>query len=497
MKSLMRLLTFAGKEITELRRQPSLILSLMLGPFLILALFGAGFRGNQPQLRVAIVLPAERLNDPGTQRLVEGIKSAFEVVTVTADAAQANRMLAQHQVDMVEIVPADIEQRVLRGEQSAIEFRYDEVDPIAEQWIRYLGYIEVNELNRTILAQSVVKLQESAKQAQPQVTEYRKALDQAAANADSSAQIKQLSPQLADVLLLLAASPLLLSQASADGKSGAQLQQEILGLQNDVRALGEAANNGTLANEKARINRARQELAVAEQTLNTLSKLPPEAVVTPLQQAYVNLRGQTYSMVTFYAPGVIALILQHIAITLAALSLVRERLRGAVELFMVAPVSRAQIIAGKYIGYLLLLGIVALVLIGGLYLPQLPFHLPMPPNLIAFALFVLVFLIAALGLGFVISGMAATDSQAVQFSMLVLFLSIFFSGFFLPLRNFWPPVALVGYLLPLTYSISGFQAALLRGEMPSLVDWVGPAIIAVVCILLTAILWSRHYRRLA
>jgi ABC-type polysaccharide/polyol phosphate export permease len=58
-------------------------------------------------------------------------------------------------------------------------------------------------------------------------------------------------------------------------------------------------------------------------------------------------------------------------------------------------------------------------------------------------------------------------------------------------------VALVGYLLPLTYSINGFQAALQRGEMPAPVDWAGPAIIAVVCILLAGMLWSRHYRRLA
>src|SRR5439155_27094735 len=162
-------------------------------------------------------------------------------------------------------------------------------------------------------------------------------------------------------LLLLAASPQLLVQVSADGKSGEQLRQDILNLQSDVRALDEAAKNGTLTDQTARIDKARQELALVDQTLSKLIQLPPSAIITPLQQSYMNLRGQTYSLVAFYAPGVIALILQHIAITLAALSLVREKLRGAVELFMVAPVSRAQIIAGKYLGYLLLLGVIALV----------------------------------------------------------------------------------------------------------------------------------------
>ena len=497
MKSLIRLLAFAGKEITELRRQPSLILSLMLGPFLILALFGAGYQGNQPQLRAAIVVPPERIDDPNTQQLIESIKSVLQVVQITSDAAAANQLLKQHAVDLVETVPAGIEQSVLRGEQSAIEFRYDEVDPIAEQWIRYLGYVQVNELNRSILAQSLAQIQDSARKAQPQVTEYRKALDQGATSANTATEIKRLSPGLADMLLLLAASPLLLSQASADGKSGEQLRQEILSLQSDVHALDEAARNGTLTDQTARIDKARQELALVDQTLTKLIQLPPSAIITPLQQSYVNLRGQTYSLVAFYAPGVIALILQHIAITLAALSLVREKLRGAVELFMVAPVSRAQIIAGKYLGYLLLLGVIALVLIGALYVPQRPFHLPLPANVGLFAAFVFLFLVASLGLGFVISGLAATDSQAVQYSMLLLFLSIFFSGFFLSLRNFWEPVRAIGYLLPLTYAIGGFQAAMLRGEMPELIHWAGPAIIALVCIILTAMLWSRHYRRLA
>ena len=129
--------------------------------------------------------------------------------------------------------------------------------------------------------------------------------------------------------------------------------------------------------------------------------------------------------------------------------------------------------------------------------PQLPFHLPLPANVGLFTAFVFLFLVASLGLGFVISGLAATDSQAVQYSMLLLFLSIFFSGFFLSLRNFWEPVRAIGYLLPLTYAIGGFQAAMLRGEMPEFIHWAGPAIIALVCVILTAMLWSRHYRRLA
>ena len=55
--------------------------------------------------------------------------------------------------------------------------------------------------------------------------------------------------------------------------------------------------------------------------------------------------------------------------------------------------------------------------------------------------------------------------------MLVLLLSIFFSGFFLPLENFRVPIHSLGYALPLTHGIAGFQAIMLRGigaELPDL-----------------------------
>ena len=57
-KPFIRLLSFFSKEVNELRRQPKLILSLLLGPFLILLLFGVGYQGERPKLRTALVVLA-------------------------------------------------------------------------------------------------------------------------------------------------------------------------------------------------------------------------------------------------------------------------------------------------------------------------------------------------------------------------------------------------------------------------------------------------------
>jgi ABC-2 type transport system permease protein len=61
----------------------------------------------------------------------------------------------------------------------------------------------------------------------------------------------------------------------------------------------------------------------------------------------------------FYAPSVLALILQHISVTLGALSIVREQARGTLEMFRITPTSIFSIILGKYLGYILFLGIMA------------------------------------------------------------------------------------------------------------------------------------------
>jgi ABC-2 type transport system permease protein len=107
------------------------------------------------------------------------------------------------------------------------------------------------------------------------------------------------------------------------------------------------------------------------------------------------------------------------------------------------------------------------------------------------------FTLAALGIGFLISAWSSSDSQAVQLSMLVLLMSMFFSGFFLPLENFWAPVQAVGYALPLTHAISGFQNIMLRGTAPSDFSWLLLGVIAGATFIATALLAQWRFRRLA
>ncbi len=180
------------------------------------------------------------------------------------------------------------------------------------------------------------------------------------------------------------------------------------------------------------------------------------------------------------------------AVTLAALSLVRENLLGSVEMFRVAPVGTMQILIGKYLAYTLFASVIAAVLTAGLYYGL---GVPLVGSVMWYAISVLLLIWASLGLGFLISAFSKSESQAVQFSMIALLGSVFFSGFFLPLQNFIPQVRAVAYILPVTHGVQALQDVMLRGRVPSDLTVGGLSTIALVCFLLAWSLWRRNLKR--
>ena len=132
LKSVVRLLGFFSKEISEIVHQPRLILSLMLGPFLILLLFGVGYRGGFPVFRVALVIPANSLDQASGEQLKKAIAANFTLVSADADEASALAKLNRGEVDLVEVFPSDVLQRAAQGQQSTVQFRYAEINPLNE-----------------------------------------------------------------------------------------------------------------------------------------------------------------------------------------------------------------------------------------------------------------------------------------------------------------------------------------------------------------------------
>jgi ABC-2 type transport system permease protein len=75
---------------------------------------------------------------------------------------------------------------------------------------------------------------------------------------------------------------------------------------------------------------------------------------------------------------------------------------------------------------------------------------------------------ASVGPGLVISLLARSDGQAVQYSMILLLASVFFTGFLIKLEALWWPVRSHAWFMAATYELKLDQDVMLRGFVPSL-----------------------------
>jgi ABC-2 type transport system permease protein len=216
--------------------------------------------------------------------------------------------------------------------------------------------------------------------------------------------------------------------------------------------------------------------------------IPPGVIAAPTQAQPRNIAPTQPNLTSYFGPAVLALILQHLAVTLAALSLIRERRTGVLDVLRVSPVSAFEIVVGKVVAFGILgAGLAALMLLLLVNLLHVPF-LGDPVLLVAS---ITLLLLASLGVGILISAVSDTDRQAVQLALLLLLASVFFSGLLLDLQQFVPAVRAVGDLLPVTHGIRLLQDLMLRGSTLEMWRFGALALIAAVSLTSTWLVLRR------
>jgi ABC-2 type transport system permease protein len=220
--------------------------------------------------------------------------------------------------------------------------------------------------------------------------------------------------------------------------------------------------------------------------------IPPAVIAAPTRAQVVNEAPSEPGVIAYFGPAVLALILQHMAVTLVALSLVRERTSGVIELFRISPVSPAEVLGGKVLAFALVGGAIAALtmalLVGGFGVPALGDEVMLVATLG-------LLLLASLGLGLVIATVSDSERQAVQLSLLVLLASVFFSGFVLSIEEFTPAVRAIAYMLPVTHGIQLLQDAMLRGGTRDVWQFAALAVIALVTLTASWLLLRRSMTR--
>ena len=155
--ALVRILAIVGKELVEMLRRPGAVLSLVLGPFLIMAVFGLGFGGvRRPLDTIVVATPQSGLpTDP--QRYQELAGGGFRIVGVSADKADAEARLAAREVDVVILAPDDVETQFRAGKPSTIQVEVNLVDPVEASYANIIASGLAAAVNREILTQAAAQ----------------------------------------------------------------------------------------------------------------------------------------------------------------------------------------------------------------------------------------------------------------------------------------------------------------------------------------------------
>jgi ABC-2 type transport system permease protein len=268
-------------------------------------------------------------------------------------------------------------------------------------------------------------------------------------------------------------------------------QQSEINVKIDIADPVQAAYAGLMADTFANsvnqeiIRRAAEEgqQNAVQQGIPNATQIPPEVIAQPTKANVINITPTIPTVVGYFGPAVLALILQHMAVTLIALSVVRDRISGAIELFRVSPVSAWEVVVGKILGFGVLCAAIAIV---SLVLLVAGLNVPMLGSFGVLAAIIALLVGASLGLGLLISIVSDSERQAVQLSLLVLLASVFFSGFAVPISEFTDAVRVAAYAIPVTNGITLMQDVMLRGEVRD--PWQA-GILAVTALVLLLACW--------
>jgi ABC-2 type transport system permease protein len=162
----------------------------------------------------------------------------------------------------------------------------------------------------------------------------------------------------------------------------------------------------------------------------------------------------------FFIPGVIATLTLVQVVNLTSFAVVREREMGTLEQIMVSPIKPVEFILGKTLPFFLIgFADVALVTAVGV----LWFQVPFVGNPLIMLLGTSLFLLAALGLGLLLSTFSRTQQQAFALNFFLVNPLFILSGFAFPIAAMPRVLQWLTLVNPLRYFLVVIRAVFLKG----------------------------------
>ncbi|ARE41732.1 ABC-type multidrug transport system, permease component [Rhodovulum sp. P5] len=159
-------------------------------------------------------------------------------------------------------------------------------------------------------------------------------------------------------------------------------------------------------------------------------------------------------------PGLLGVILQLTMVMMTSMALTRETERGTMENLLSMPATPLEIMLGKIVPYLAV-GAVQVVVV--LVASKAVFGIPFVGSLPLILAGVLVFVLALVILGYLISTVARTQMQAMQLTFFFFLPSLMLSGFMFPFRGMPGWAQTLGEIFPLTHFLRLIRSVMLKG----------------------------------
>lgn len=162
-----------------------------------------------------------------------------------------------------------------------------------------------------------------------------------------------------------------------------------------------------------------------------------------------------------YVPGVMALVLMLVCVMMTAVSIVREKETGTLEVLLVSPFRPVLVIVAKAVPYLIL----SLVNVGTiLVLSTTVLHVPVQGNVLLLLAESILFITTCLSLGIFISVQTSSQQVAMLISLMGMLLpTILFSGFMFPIENMPVPLQVIANAVPAKWYYIIVKAIMIKG----------------------------------
>lgn len=222
-----------------------------------------------------------------------------------------------------------------------------------------------------------------------------------------------------------------------------------------------------------------------------LPQLNLEAKAPEIKESY-QYGDENTSLLTSMIPVLIGFVVFFFVFLISGMALLKERTSGTLERLLATPVKRSEIVYGYMLSYgLIAILQTAVVVLAAIWL----LDVEVVGNLFHVIIVNVVLALVALAFGILLSTLAKSEFQMMQFIPLVIMPQLFFSGI-IPLSSMGDWAQTVGKFLPLTYSGDAMSQIILYGRgIGNVLPNIGVLLIFLVILTILNIVGLRRYRK--